>query len=103
MTFKQGSDQIDFDTISRNKVLECLTQYNIPVKLQKRIALTLTGTNAIVKINNEFPDKFDVQTGVKQGDPLSGTLFSIAMDAILKKMEQREHLDQTETMQRLCR
>jgi hypothetical protein len=63
-------------------VLECLNQYNIPTKLQKPIALTLTGTNAIVKINNEFTDKFDVQTGVKQGDPLSATLFSIAMDCI---------------------
>ena len=69
--------------VKRNKVLECLIQYNIPAKLQKFIALTLTGTNATVKINNEFTDKFDVQTGVKQGDPLSATLFSIAMDTIL--------------------
>jgi hypothetical protein len=71
-----------FASIKRNKVLECLTQYNIPTKLQKLIALTLTWKNAIVKINNEFTDKFDVQTGVKQGDPLSATLFSIAMDSI---------------------
>jgi hypothetical protein len=40
-----------FDSIKRNKVLECLIQYNIPAKLQKLIVLTLTGTNAIVKIN----------------------------------------------------
>ena len=52
-----------FVSIKRNKVLEYLNQYNIPTKLQKLIALTLTGTNAIVKINNEFTDKFDVQTG----------------------------------------
>jgi hypothetical protein len=73
-------------------VLECLSQYNIPAKLQNLIALTLTGTNAIVKINNEFTDKFDVKTGVKQGDPLSATLFSIAMDSILKKMELRKNI-----------
>ena len=76
-----------FDSINRNKVLECLNQHKIPAKLKKLIALTLTGTNAIVKINNEFTDKFSVQTGVKQGDPLSATLFSIAMDSILQKME----------------
>jgi hypothetical protein len=69
-----------FDSIKINKVLECLIQYNMPAELQKLIVLTLTGTNAIVKINNEFTDKFDVQTGVKQRDPLSATLFSIAMD-----------------------
>jgi hypothetical protein len=34
-------------------------------------------------------EKFDVQTGVKQGDPLSVTFFSITMDSILKKMELR--------------
>ena len=39
-----------------------------------------------------FTDKFDVQTGVKQGDPLSATLFSIAMDSILKKMELRGNI-----------
>jgi len=43
----------------------------------------------MVKIYNELTGKFDVQTGVKQGDPLSATLFSIAMDSILKKMELR--------------
>jgi len=57
------------------------------VKLKKLIALTLTGTNAIVKINSEFTEKFNVQTGIKQGDPLSATLFSTAMDSILKKMK----------------
>jgi len=46
----------------------------------------------VVKINNEFTGKFDVQTGVKQGDPLSATLFSIAMDSILKKMEVRGNI-----------
>ena len=33
-----------------------------------------------------------MQTGVKQGDPLSATLFSIVMDAILKKMELRGNI-----------
>jgi mRNA-degrading endonuclease YafQ of YafQ-DinJ toxin-antitoxin module len=38
---------------------------------------------------NEFTGKFEVQTGVKLGDTLSATLFSIAMDTVLKKMELR--------------
>jgi retron-type reverse transcriptase len=50
------------------------------------------GTSAIVKINNKFTGKFEVQTGVKQGDPVSATLFSIAMDSILKKMELRGNI-----------
>jgi len=81
-----------FDSIKRNKVIDSLNQYNIPSKLKKLIVLTLRGTNAIVKINNEFTEKFDVQMGVKQGDPLSAMLFSIAMDSILKKMELKGNI-----------
>jgi len=46
----------------------------------------------MVKTNNELNGKFDVQTGVKQGDPLSATLFSIAMDSILKKIKLRGNI-----------
>jgi hypothetical protein len=46
-----------FNSINRNKVIDSLNQFNIPSKLKKLIALTLTGTNAIVKINNEFTEK----------------------------------------------
>jgi hypothetical protein len=81
-----------FDSINRNTVIDSLNQYNIPSKLNKLIALTLIGTNAIVKIINEFTKKFDVQTEVKQGDPLSAMLFNIAMDSILKKMELRGNI-----------
>jgi len=52
-----------FNSVNRSKVIDVLNQYNIPSKLKKLIALTLTGTNATVKINNEFTKKFDVQTG----------------------------------------
>jgi hypothetical protein len=81
-----------FDSINRNKVIDSLNEYNILSKLIKLIALTLLGTSTMVKINNELSGKFDVQMGVKQGDPLSATLFSIAMDSILKKMELRENI-----------
>jgi hypothetical protein len=81
-----------FDSNKINKVIDNLNEYNIPSKLKKLIALTLSGTSAIVRINNEFHGNFDVQTGVKQRDPLSATLFSIAMDSILKKMQLRGNI-----------
>jgi len=55
-----------FDSINRNEEIDRLNEYNIPSKLIKLIILTLLGTNAIVKINNEFTGKFEVQTGIKQ-------------------------------------
>jgi len=47
-----------FQSINRNKVTDSLNGYNIPSKLIKLIVLTLMGTSAIVKINNEFTGKF---------------------------------------------
>jgi len=52
-----------FDSINRNKVIDSLNEYNIPSKLIKLIALTLLGTSAMVKINNELTGKFDIQRG----------------------------------------
>ena len=46
----------------------------------------------MVKINTELTGKFYVQTRVKQGDPLSATLFSIAMECMLKRMEFRRNI-----------
>jgi len=35
--------------------------------------------------NNEYKEEFKVESGIKQGDPLSATLFSVAVDVILKQ------------------
>ena len=88
-----------FDSVNRNKVIDSLNEYNIPSKLIKLIALTPSGTSAIVKVNDELTGKCDVQTGVKQGDPLSDTLFSVAVEIGI----ERKNLQQTEAMHSLCR
>jgi len=60
-----------FDSINRNEVTDSLNEYNIPSKLIKLIVLTLLGTSPIVKINNKFTGKFEVQT---EGPLISYTL-----------------------------
>jgi retron-type reverse transcriptase len=72
--------------------LESLNYYDVPTKLISLIALTLTDTKAIVKVNNEYSSKFEVHKGVKQGDPLSATLFSIAIDVIIRKLDTRGNI-----------
>jgi hypothetical protein len=78
-----------YDSIDRNKVFESL---NVPAKLISLIALTPTDTKPIVKVNNEYSSKFEVHKGVKQGDPLSATLFSIAIDVIIRKLDTRGNI-----------
>jgi hypothetical protein len=81
-----------FDSVSRNKIIECLTKYEIPTKTIRLIGLTLINTTAKVKINNQLTEEFRVDSGVKQGDPLSATLFSIVTDSVLKQLDLRGNI-----------
>jgi hypothetical protein len=49
-----------FDLVKRNKIIECLFQYCIPVKLIRLIKLTFEKTRAKVKVNNKFTEEFQV-------------------------------------------
>ena len=81
-----------FDSVKRNKIIECLFQYHIPVKLIRLIKLISEKTRAKVKVNNKFTEEFQVEYGVKQGDPLSATLFSMVIDVILKNLDLRGNI-----------
>jgi len=64
-----------FDSVFINKIIECLNKYELPSKLVKLIARTLQDIKARVKVNQNYTEKFEIMTGVKQGDPLSATLL----------------------------
>ena len=81
-----------FDSVYRNEIIKCLEFYEVPNKLVRLIALTLNNTTAQIKVNNNLSGKFNIQYGVKQGDPLSATLFSLVIDFILKKLEMRGNI-----------
>jgi len=68
----------------RDKIIKCLNNYEIPSKLINLIAKTLQGTKTRVKVNQKYTENLEILKGVKQGDPLSATLFSLVTDDILK-------------------
>ena len=76
-----------FDSVHRNKLIECLKKFDVLDKLIRLITLTLIHTRARVKVNRDFTEEFIVKCGVKEGDPLSATLFSLVTDTILKQMD----------------
>jgi len=63
-----------FDSVYRDKIIKCLNNYDIPSKLIKLVAKTLQDTK--VKVNQNYTEKFEILTEVKQGNLLSATLFS---------------------------
>jgi len=54
------------------------------------IELNPINTQVRVKVNNE---NTEAEFGVKQGDPLSATLFRVVVDVILKHLDLRKHIN----------
>jgi len=81
-----------FDSFYRSKLIECLKKFDAPDKLIRLTALTLIQIRAPVKIKRDLTEEFIVGCGVKQGDPLSATLFSLGIDTILKQMGLRGNI-----------
>jgi hypothetical protein len=81
-----------FDSVNRPLISECLKEYKIPSKLIRLTALKLMNTTAKVEINNELSESLIVNTGVKQGAPLSALLFSVIMDQVLKSLDIRGNI-----------
>jgi rRNA-processing protein FCF1 len=75
-----------FDSVNRPMIPECLKQYKVPGKLKKLDQATLQRTRVKVQINKNMTEKFEITSGVKQGDPLSALIFSIVMDVIISKV-----------------
>ena len=81
-----------FDSVNRNKIIECLTKYKVPKKLIKLIGLTFINSTEKVKIGDQLTNEFRIVSGVKQGDPLSTTLFSIVIDNVLQQLDLKGNI-----------
>jgi hypothetical protein len=81
-----------FDSVNRNIIIECLNNYEVPKKLIKLIGLTLTNTTARIKIGSQLNSEFRIVSGIKQGDPLSATLFSIVIDNVIKQLDLKGNI-----------
>ena len=76
-----------FDSVNRRKLSKAMEEVGIPQKLIKLIEMTLKDIKAAVKINNWRTRTFEINTGVKQGDGLSTTLFIIALHKVIREID----------------
>ena len=69
-----------FDYVNRNILFYKLLQNNIDGKMYHTLKAIYTLTNTCVKINDKTTDWFTTRSGVRQGDCLSPTLFSLFLN-----------------------
>lgn len=57
-----------------------MSEFGIPKKLINLCKLCVLESKAKVRVENEYTETFDVNTGVRQGDGLSPLLFNIVLE-----------------------
>src|ERR1700744_190935 len=60
-----------YDSVIRRKLWRVMEEFGIPSKLISLIKLTLRGANSRVRIRNKLSDAFDIEEGLRQGDPVA--------------------------------
>jgi hypothetical protein len=69
----------------------------IPKKLVQLISVTMAGSKATVRVDNQYTSTFPITNGVRQGDALSSVLFDLVLEAIFQKMNTTDHIETKRT------
>ena len=77
-----------FDSIPRNHLWDKLQRIGVRGKLLKVIQSMYSNVHYTIKLNNTFTEYFKVDQGVKQGCPLSPTLFNIYINDLAKDLKK---------------
>jgi len=68
-----------YDSIRRDTVWKCMTQFKIPTKLINMCKTCVQETRSAVRIEGTLSSCFENKTGLKQGDTLSPILFNLSL------------------------
>jgi exonuclease III len=78
-----------FDRVDFNFLLRMLKIYNFPPKIVDFVKLLLTDFSLVVAVGSDYTASIPIEIGVKQGDPIGPILYSLAIEPLLFRLNER--------------
>jgi exonuclease III len=79
-----------FDYVNRNLLLYRLLESNVDGHMYNAIKMLYQNTSACVQVNEHYTGWFPTLCGVRQGDNLSPTLFSLFLNSLAEELKALE-------------
>ena len=79
-----------FDRVNRKELGEMMKKAGIKERLRRRIMETYKETKNVIRIGDQKTKEFWTKRGVRQGCPMSPTLFNIYMMDLEKEMKKEQ-------------
>ncbi|GFN83079.1 endonuclease-reverse transcriptase [Plakobranchus ocellatus] len=76
-----------FDSVEHAAIVQALIKVNINENYVTIIENIYKGATARIHIDNQISEAFEIQRGVRQGDPISPKLFTTVIEQIFKKAD----------------
>ena len=77
-----------FDLVDRDLLLLKLLRDNVDGKMYWALKSIYQDTRSCIRVNEHHTDWFNIHNGVRQGDPLSPTLFSVYINDLIAAIEE---------------
>ena len=74
-----------FDSIHRDTLWKIMRCYGLPTKIKRMVQVTYTNCTCAVVDSDGRTDWFEVKSGVKQGCNMSGFLFLLVVDRMMRR------------------
>ncbi|XP_047478509.1 uncharacterized protein LOC125031667 [Penaeus chinensis] len=76
-----------FDTIDHDTIWAVLRSYGVEPKLIRVLKHVYDSSKAAVRIGNDIGDWFQQEKGLRQGDPISPTIFIVYLERIMEDIQ----------------
>jgi hypothetical protein len=76
-----------YDSVRGYQLFDTMREFGIPRKLIRMVKMTLSNTTARVKVHNELPEQFDINSGSRQGDIISSQLFNLCLEKVIRNID----------------